>query len=155
MQTQPLYEKDFYAWIYHNIELVQAKKWEDIDADLLIEELESMVKRDRHEFVSHLTILLLHLLKWQFQYQQLAAQWQEFEGKSWKFSIIEQRKRISKQLKMSPSLKSFFDEAIEEAYVDAVELAVKETQLAVNTFPMTCPYHIEQLLDDGFYPQSE
>ncbi len=63
-------------------------------------------------------------------------------------SLIEQCKYISKQLKMSPSLKSFF----EKTYFDAVELAIKETQLAANIFPTNRPYAIEQLLDNGFYP---
>ncbi len=155
MLTNTLYEKDFYAWIYHNIELVQAKKWDEIDADLLIEELESMAKRDKHELVSHLTILLLHLLKWEYQFKQLSDMWQEFGGKSWKFSIIEQRKQIAKQLKMSPSLKTYLSQAIIEAYDDALELAVDETGLQSDTFPTQCPYTVEQLLDKQFYPQSQ
>jgi hypothetical protein len=32
-----------------------------------------MVKRDRNELVSYLKILIAHLLKWQFQLQQLYA----------------------------------------------------------------------------------
>ncbi|WP_353570951.1 DUF29 domain-containing protein [Candidatus Albibeggiatoa sp. nov. BB20] len=155
MQTQQLYEKDFYAWVYHNIELIRTKKWDEIDTDLLIEELESMAKRDRHELISHLIILIAHLLKWQFQFKQLSGIWQEFDGKSWKRSINEQRKQIIRQLKMSPSLKSYFAVAIEEAFADAVDLAAKETQLSPETFPNVCPYSIEQLLNENFYPQQE
>jgi hypothetical protein len=155
MQTQSLYEKDFYAWIYHNIELVKAKKWDEIDADLLIEELESMAKRDRHELISHLAILIAHLLKWQFQFKQLSEKWQEFDGRSWKRSIIEQRDQVESQLQMSPSLKPYFDDAIQKAYSRAVKIAAKETKLPVKTFPTICPYSIEQLLDDDFYPESE
>lgn len=123
MQTQLLYEKDFYAWIYHNIGLVRSKKWDEIDADLLIEELESMAKRDRHELVSHLTILIAHFLKWQFQYKQLSGIWQEFDGKSWKRSIIELRDQIESQLQMSPSLNPYFNDAIQKAYIRAVKIA--------------------------------
>ncbi|MEK7990616.1 MAG: DUF29 domain-containing protein [Thiotrichaceae bacterium] len=155
METQLLYEKDFYAWIYHNIELVRSKKWDEIDPELLIEELESMAKRDKHELVSHLAILIAHLLKWQFQYKQLSEMWQEFKGDSWERSISEQRQQIARQLKMSPSLKSYFAKAVEEAFSDAVYLAVKETHLSFETFPTTCPYSIEQLSDDDFYPEPE
>ncbi|MEK7990820.1 MAG: DUF29 domain-containing protein [Thiotrichaceae bacterium] len=155
MQTQTLYEKDFYAWIYHNIELVRSKKWDEIDPELLIEELESMAKRDRHELIGHLAILIAHLLKWQFQFRKLSEKWQEFDGRSWKRSIIEQRDQVESQLQMSPSLKSYFDDAIQMAYSRAVKIAEKETQLPVKTFPTICPYSIEQLLDDDFYPESE
>lgn len=155
MLTSTLYDKDFYAWIYHNIELVKAKKWDDIDTDILIDELESMAKRDRHELVSHLMILIAHLLKWQFQFKQLSKKWQEFDGKSWQRSITEQRIQIQEQLKMSPSLKSYFNEAIDKAYPNALKMAIKETKLSQTTFPDTCPYSIEQLLDDDFYPQPE
>ncbi|WP_353570894.1 DUF29 domain-containing protein [Candidatus Albibeggiatoa sp. nov. BB20] len=155
METQLLYDKDFYAWIYHNIELVRSKKWDEIDADLLVEELESMAKRDRHELVNHLAILIAHLLKWQFQYKQLSKMWQEFKGDSWKRSIVEQRDQIESQLQMSPSLKPYFDDAIQKAYPRAVKIAVEETQLPVKKFPKTCPYSIEQLLDNRFYPEPE
>lgn len=78
-----------------------------IDVELLIDELESMAKRDRHELVSHLIILIAHLLKWQFQLKQLAEQ--TFQGSSWRASIIEQRMYIERQLELSPSLKTVFN----------------------------------------------
>ncbi|WP_353570958.1 DUF29 domain-containing protein [Candidatus Albibeggiatoa sp. nov. BB20] len=155
MQTQQLYEKDFYAWVYHNIELVRTKKWDEIDTDLLIEELESMAKRDRHELISHLIILIAHLLKWQFQFKQLSEMWQEFKGDSWQNSIIEQRNQLERQLQMSPSLNTYFDDAVQKAYSHAVNIAVKETNLPAKTFPKVCPYSIEQLLNENFYPQQE
>jgi len=152
MTAQNLYNKDFYGWIYHNIELIRLGQWEAIDKTLLIEELESMAKRDKHELISHLIILIAHLLKWQFQLKQLSQTWIEFEGKSWKRSIDEQRKQIQRQLNMSPSLKSYLLQAVAESYEDAVALASKETQLSITLFPPHCPYAIEQLFDEDFYP---
>jgi hypothetical protein len=152
MTAQNLYDKDFYGWIYHNIELIRLGQWEAIDKTLLIEELESMAKRDKHELISHLIILIAHLLKWQFQLKQLSQTWIEFEGKSWKRSIDEQRKQIQRQLNMSPSLKSYLLQAVAESYEDAVALASKETQLSITLFPLHCPYTIEQLFDEDFYP---
>jgi len=153
MKLDTLYEKDFYGWIYHNIELVRAGKWEEIDKALLIEELESMAKRDKHELISHLVILIAHLLKWQFQFKQLSQMSKEFEGKSWRNTIIEQRNQIERQLRMSPSLKPYFKEAIEKAYPDAIKIAVSETRLPILTFPINCQYSDEQLLNDDFYPK--
>ena len=97
-------------------------------------------------------ILIAHLLKWQFQYQQLSERWQEFKGDSWRSTIIEQRARLAKHLRKSPGLKSSLDEIILEAYEDAVELAIDETGLSREVFPEVCPYSHHELFDKTFYP---
>ena len=114
-----------------------------------------MAKRDKHELVCHLFILIANLLNWQFQYKKLSGIHQEFYGKTWKRSIDEQRVQIELHLEMSSSLKPYFDSAIAEAFSDAVDLAVRETELPFKIFPTTCPYFVEQLLDDDFYPEPE
>ncbi len=145
MQTQSLYEKDFYAWIYHNVDLLKQNKLAEVELDILIDELESMAKRDRRELLSHFIILIAHLLKWQFQPAHRSS--------SWRGSIREQRIQIAKQLQESPSLKNYITEIIENAYPDALDLASNETGLAMVTFPNECPYVINDLLDKEFYPE--
>ncbi|MEY3221039.1 MAG: hypothetical protein RIT27_2396 [Pseudomonadota bacterium] len=130
------YEKDFYSWIYKNIDLLKQRKFSELDVDILIDELESMAKRDKRELTSHLMILIAHLLKWQFQSEQRSG--------SWRGSIYEQRIRITKQLDESPSLKNQLLEGIEIAYPDALKLAIKETGLPPKIFPKECFYSIEQ-----------
>jgi hypothetical protein len=150
--TQLLYEKDFHAWLDHHVNLLKQKKFNELDLDILIDELESMAKRDRREIVNRLIVLIAHLLKWQFQYQDLSEMLSNWRASSWRGTIHEQRIKIHKQLKETPSLKRLFDEAIQEAYPDALELAAKETNLPMKTFPKTCPYSQEQLLDNSFFP---
>ena len=55
----------------------------------------------------------------------------------------------------SPHLQKYLSEAVTKAYPKSVSLAVKETGLVVKTFPQECPYLIEQLLEDDFYPTPE
>ncbi|OQW93792.1 MAG: hypothetical protein BWK79_09295 [Beggiatoa sp. IS2] len=153
MDTSLLYENDYNAWIIRHIQLLQQGQFSDIDIDHLIEELEYMAKRDRHELVSHFIILLAHLLKWQFQLNQLAELLKNFHGTSWRASIAEQRLQIQRQLELSPSLKPYLTEALYKAYPKAIELAVRETQLAVSLFPTICPYSLEQTLNEEFYPE--
>ena len=141
------YEQDFYVWIQHNIALLKQGKFNEIDIDILIDELESMAKRDRRELTSRLMILIAHLLKWQFQPVKKSG--------SWQCAIDEQRIQIIEQLEESPSLKNILPESIGKAYSKAVTLAAKETGLPIEIFPKKCPYLIEQLLDDDFYPLSE
>ncbi len=149
------YEQDFSGWINQHIALLKTSRFQELDIDHLIEELEGMAIRDRNELVSHLKILIAHLLKWQFQLKQLSERWEEFKGSSWRSSIIEQRSEIRDQLENNLSLKRQLTEAVAKAYPKAVSLAVKETGLVAKTFPKECPYLIEQLLEDDFYPHPE
>ncbi len=141
-QATTLYNQDLYGWVQHQIALLRQGRWAEIDTNILIEELDSMARRDRHELVSHLIILIAHLLKWQYQ--------PEHRSRSWRNSIIEQRFQIDRQLELSPSLKPFLEEAVQQAYPDAIKLAVKETRLPKSTFPNKCPYLLNQLLEEEF-----
>jgi hypothetical protein len=133
--------------------LLREGRFNEIDTDHLIEELEDIARRDRDELVSCLVVLIAHLLKWQFQLGQLSDRWKEFDGRNWRRSIIEQRHEILRQLRNKPSLNSYLPDAVIEAYPDALESAVEETNLPESTFPQTCPYLLEQLLDKKFYPE--
>jgi len=152
------YERDFQGWINQHIALLKAGEFYELDIDHLIEELEGMATRDKNELISHLVILIAHLLKWQYQFKQFAETWQhagEYAAKSWQYTIIEQRYRIKDQVENNPSLNTYLIEALTKAYPKALSLAVRETGLPVKTFPKDSPYSIIQLLDDEFYPHSE
>jgi len=153
MNNAELYEHDFNAWIHNQISLLKAGKTNEIDIEHLIEELEDMGKSNLRELESRFIILIAHLLKWQFQLATLETQWQDFEGKSWRKTIIEQRAQLLHLLRKVPSLKRELPNAIIDAYPDALDLAIDETNLPESTFPKTCPYTIEQLLDKYFYPR--
>jgi hypothetical protein len=152
--TTALYQQDFYGWVQHHIQLLQQGRLSEIDVNLLIEELESMAEHDRHELENHFIILIANLLKWEYQRKQLTELWQTWKGGSWRSSIIEQRKQISRQLRKRPSLKPYLTAAVKEVYSDAVDIAHQDTGLPTSTFPNECPYLLGQLLDENFYPES-
>ena len=138
------YETDFYLWLMTNAELLRQRHLNKIDTDNIIDELESMAKRDKRELLSRLKVLLMHLLKWQFQ--------AEIRSKSWKMTINEQREQVHLILVDSPSLKHQLTEKLDDAYRLALRAAIEETGLPKNVFPSNCPYSLEQTLDDDFYP---
>ncbi len=140
------YEKDFHSWIYKNIDLLKQGRLVDVDIEILIDELESMAKRDKRELMSHFMILIAHLLKWEFQPSQRSS--------SWRGSIREQRIKIAEQLEESPSLNNQLITSIERAYPKSLSLAIEETGLLSKVFPKECPYSVQQLLDDNFYPNA-
>ncbi len=150
-----LYDLDHSAWAAKTAELLRQRRFSELDLDHLLEELGDMGKSQRQELVSRLRILLAHLLKWQFQYRQLSQRWAEFEGKSWRNTLIEQRLALRYLLEDNPGLKGFLTAAVTKAYPQAVELAVRESELPMDTFPASCPYSQTQIFDPDFLPQGE
>jgi len=149
------YDRDFDAWIQRHITLLKQGRVNEIDVEHLIEELEDMGRSNRRELVSRFIPLIAHLLKWEYQYSQLQDRWGSFTGGSWKGTISVQRTEITKLLKQNPSLSNNLQDAMLEAYPDALEATIDETGLPKSTFPEICPYTIEQLLDKKFYPDPQ
>ena len=147
-----LYEQDFSAWIERNMGLIRQGRLSEVDVEHLVEELSEMGRSQQHELVNRLRVLLAHLLKWQFQYHQLSRQWAEFEGKSWRNTIIEQRAALRYLLEKNPGLKSRIARALDEAYPQALDLAIDESGLPAHSFPTEIPYSAEQVFDRTFYP---
>jgi len=77
------YNKDFYAWLMKNADLLRQHKFNEVDIEHVAEELESMGKSEKRELTSRLTVLLAHLLKWKLQLI--------LRSRSWKNTILTQR----------------------------------------------------------------
>lgn len=138
------YEQDFYAWSQEQADLLRGRRFEALDMDHLIEELESMGARERRELTNRLKVLLAHLLKWQYQ--------AHLRSRSWAATIKEQRMSIEALLDDNPSLHASMDQQIAKAYRMARLLAVKETNLEECTFPETCPYALDEIEQEDFFP---
>ena len=115
-----------------------------IDYENLIEEIESMGKRDKKALESNLEQILMHLLKWQYQKNKC--------NNSWRYSIIEHRNRLKKDFRDSPSLKPYFDSVLEDCYQTARKFASEETGLDITTFPVGLPFTKKQILDPDYLP---
>lgn len=139
-----LYETDFYAWTQEQAVLLHNQQWSQLDLPNIIEEIESLGKQQRQELRNRLSVLIGHLLKWQYQPQH--------RTRSWLATLRIQRLDINDLLEDNSSLKPYLEEAIEKAYLKGLELAVKETDLPRRTFPRDCPYALEEMLSDRFYP---
>ena len=141
-----LYEQDFYAWTQTTAALIRAGKWYDLDRDALAEEIETLGKRDWRELASRIAVLLRHLLKWRYQPERRQR------GRSWRSTIWEQRGRLRRLLRQSPSLAPVVLQTIQEEYAEARQRASEETGLPLTTFPEACEWTAEQVLDANFWP---
>lgn len=138
-----MYSTDFHQWAHNQAAAIRDRRWQDLDIENLAEEVESVGNQERRELANRLAVLIGHLLKWQYQSIKRSV--------SWEVTIKAQRKATAKLLQRNPSLKPYLmEESIEDAYLDALTLAVTETGL--ETFPEDCPYAIAQILDETFFP---
>lgn len=138
------YENDVVLWFEQQVELLRTGQFNRLDLGNLIEELEAMPARDRRELRSRLEVLLIHLLKFQFQPEHRCG--------SWLGTISGQRSEIAGLLKQSPSLRREVQHYADSSYANAVFRASSETGLPKTTFPTENPFDCEQLLDLQFLP---
>jgi hypothetical protein len=140
-----LYDRDFYAWANEQAALLRAGKVAEADIENIAEEIESMGRGEKRELVNRLTVLLLHLVKWQFQ--------PSFRGNSWRLTIEEQRYRLEDHFNENPSLKAQLSQALRDAYRLTLVEAERETGLSRGTFPKDCPYTFDEAMSPDFWPE--
>lgn len=139
-----LYERDFCLWVEEQARLLRQGILERIDVANLAEEIEDLGIGAKRAVKSNLVVVLLHLLKHQFQPRR--------RSRSWQASIVEHRQRLRDDFRSSPSLRGYARDVFVEAYADARARAIAETGLPERTFPGGSPYTIEQVLDPRFLP---
>ena len=61
------YDQDLYSWSLEQAKLLRERKFDQIDLEHIIEEIEDMSKSEKRALESFLETLLMHLLKWQYQ----------------------------------------------------------------------------------------
>lgn len=145
-ETPSLYDSDFYSWANQQAALLRAGRLSEADIANIAEEIESLGRGEKRELVSRLTVLLMHLLKWQFQPDR--------RGRSWELTIKRQRIELVRHLKDNPSLKSRLAEAVADAFESARIDAAQETGLELDAFPTVCPWGYDDMIDDEFWPES-
>lgn len=135
----PAYEADYAAWLQHQVELLKARRWDDLDEPNLIDEVESLGRSDFRRFVSAFEVLIAHMLKWDRQPAR--------RTNSWIGSIAEHRARIAQELEDSPSYHARIEEAVRRAYGPARARASAETDLPLKSLPAELPYTFDEIMN--------
>ena len=143
------YNTDFFAWTQEQAALLREGASPELDLANLAEEIESLGKRDRRALRSHLAGLVMHLLKW--HYQPAGRQ----TGHSWYSTIHAHRQEIDAILEDSPSLRRAVPDLLVRIYPQAHRVASYETHLPLESFPLTCPWTVEQVLREDFWPDED
>ncbi|MDZ8139483.1 MAG: DUF29 domain-containing protein [Nostoc sp. DedQUE04] len=137
-----LYEQDFYLWTQTIAQQLKENNFNEIDIPNLIEEVESIGRSEKRELRNRLIVLLMHLLKWQYQ--------PEKRIESWRSTISEQRICIETLLEDSPSLQPLLAEVFEVCYQKARFKAFDETGIKLNFFPQESPFTLEETLKNSY-----
>ena len=139
-----LYESDFLLWTQDTIAKLKARDFDHVDFENLIEEVEALGRSEKKELASRLETLLAHLLK-----RIYIDMPQEFNG--WERTIREQRRRLTQALRKTPSLKSVWDELLDDAWELALDTV--RDDYSQYQFPNTWQFgrDIDTMLNVNFW----
>ncbi|GCA72589.1 hypothetical protein MiYa_04142 [Microcystis aeruginosa NIES-2519] len=142
-----LYEIDDSLWLEETIELLKAKKFDALDLENLIEELEDLGNEKKFRIASFLQQIIRHCLLLQFWPRE-----REYNQSHWQAELVNFQDQLNTYL--PASLRKYLEQEFDNIYQKALRYVRKKTNNQVN-FPNTCPYSLEELLDPNWLPTYE
>jgi hypothetical protein len=143
--SKPFYDTDFYTWTQTQAEALRAKDWAALDVEHLAEEIEDLGLSIQPASESHLERLLLHLLK--LRYDPATR-----PRRGWRLTVAHARHEIAKRAK--GGLQHHPATYLTEAYRHARRFAAVAMDRPLTDFPEACPWPIERVLDEDFFPEA-
>jgi hypothetical protein len=150
--VKSLNETDYYAWTQQQAaalrELAERRASVPLDLANLAEEVEDLGKAERNAVRSEVRRIIEHFLKLEF----LRAAYPRFD---WQESIVDARSELAD--KMSASLRRDVEDELPNLFQRARRKAAlglrkfNEAQ-ATGDLPGTCPYALDDILRDDWYP---
>jgi hypothetical protein len=134
-----LYDTDYVAWLEEQVHSLRTGCLAALDVENVALEVEGLMNSQRQQLQNRLEVLIHHLLKWDHQSDQ--------KSNRWRATVQEQRSRIRRLLRFSPSLSREVEPICQDVSSDAVQAAVIETRLSETAFPPKLPYTVEQILE--------
>jgi hypothetical protein len=147
-----LYDTDFTAWADKTAQLLAKRRFEEVDLEALIEEVEGLGISQRREYRSYLLRIIEHLLKWTYAPAPIFAR----NERGWRLSINNPRRAIVALLEDNASAARDRNKALASAYRQALGSVRDECDdFGPVQWPEMCPWTIEQVLDEAFFPARE
>jgi hypothetical protein len=142
-KVKNLYDQDFALWIEKTVKQLKSGDLSQVDLENLIEEVESLGRRDKRELKNRLITLFEQALK--RRYLLLSDCY-----RGWEVTIKRCQSKLKDILNDSPSLCSFLTDIYDNCYQEAVEnMRIKYDA----RFPDICPFakDIDGLLNHKFW----
>jgi hypothetical protein len=140
------YDTDCYAWTQTQTAAIRAKEWAALDIEHVAEAIETLGMHEKRAMSRQLQRLLAHLLKWRYQPTHRTPNWRR--------TTRQARDAIADVTEGSHSLHDYPAQRVPLAYRRARRDAADDTGLPLATFPEACPWLIEQVLDEDFWPEA-
>jgi Domain of unknown function DUF29 len=142
--TADLYEEDFYVWTEIQADLLRARRFDALDLENLIEEVEALGRAEKKEVLSNATTIIEHLLK--LQYSPATD-----PRSGWIDSVLEHRNRLEYDL--TPRLRQILQDELPRVYAIGRRTAERRLRTqgedaAAAALPATCPYTPDQITGD-------
>jgi hypothetical protein len=139
-----LYEEDFHEWALEQARLLRERRFEELDLDNLIEEVDDLARRDLQSVRSRVRTIIEHLLK-------LEHSPAEAPRAGWRDTVRAQRDDLEDDL--TPSLRKVLGNDLESLYLrtrrrTAASLRDHGEDAAADSLPLTCPYTLDQITGD-------
>jgi hypothetical protein len=148
LNLKTLYEIVDSLWLEETIELLKNKRYEALDLENLIEELEDLGSEKKFRVASLLEQIIRHCLVLQF--------WEDertYNRIHWRSEIVNFKNQIDNYL--TTNLRNYLTQELPRIYQKALNYVREKTDNQVS-FPGECPYSLENLLDlDWFPPENE
>jgi hypothetical protein len=151
MPDGPRYDDDFYAWTQYQAEVLRTLRTRDnrFDREHLAEEVQDLGNSYRDAVRSQVRRILLHFLK-------LAHSPARDPRADWMDSIDDARAEIED--KLTASLRRDVEEMLPRLYARTLKRVVRDLQRhgedeAARSLPAQCPYTIEQIIAEDWYPE--
>jgi hypothetical protein len=139
-----LYEEDFYVWTQRQAELLRARRYDELDLEHLIEEVEDLGGALKRSVRSRVRTIIEHLLK--LQHSPAVD-----PRPGWRDTVRTQRDDLVDDL--TPSLRRELQGELEELYARARQRAQGSLRdhgehAAADALPEACPYTADQITGD-------
>jgi hypothetical protein len=174
-----LYDEDFFEWTQRTAELIREGRFSEVDREHLAEEIADMGKRDRRELRSRTVRLIQHLLKWKYQPKRRCNSWLATIGEQRRRLLLLLEDSPSLRRVLEDDLGLLYSQAVRAALQEMrlpsgmefelekqkseleAALAGLEQQrklvenqiLKVSAMQRRCPFSLEEILDEDFFPE--
>jgi hypothetical protein len=143
-----LYKEDFPLWAERQAALLRARRFDELDLENLIEEVEDLSRRERDTVESHVETILEHLLKLELSKAPRPR-------RGWLVTVDKQRARLAR--KLTTTLRNHLEAELPALYAGLrrpVTRQLEKDSLARNALSTACPYTLDQILDPDWFPDN-
>jgi hypothetical protein len=142
--AEDLYQQDFYVWAHDQAALLRAGRFDALDLEHLVEEVEDLGGALRRSVRLHVMMILEHLLRLQHRPESERCL-------AWREAVRRERSELLNDL--TPTLQRHLAEQLPDLYARArhdAEGSLRDhgEDDAANALAKACPYTLDQITGD-------